>query len=307
MKRLYLATAALSLLVIAGCTPGNRNASGESMSQQVARHDRELNSIKSQIGQVEHLMPGQAEVWSQVQTMRQELNSVHGQIDDLQRNTASAVPQMQERLSRLELLMRRMAEQAGVDTSILDAPLAGGAAAPSYAAQTYGQDGAPGATSVTPPVETGATATSPADTQPAPAGSAITVDTNYDAAADSVSALYESGMQTFGEAKYNDALKIFRSLSANHPQHKLVSNALFWEGECYYKLKNYPNAAMAYQEVIEKYVGSPKYQAALLKQGMALYNAGKVDAAKERLNGLVSRYPTSQEAASAKTFLKNNP
>ena len=68
-------------------------------------------------------------------------------------------------------------------------------------------------------------------------------------------------------------------------------------------MKDYARAALAYQEVIAKYPGSAKIQSSMLKQGIALHNAGKKDAAKERLNELVKRYPSSPEATRAKQFL----
>lgn len=297
MKRLCFGITVMILTSLAGCTAANRNGNsgtGESLSQQVYRHEQELRAIKSQIGQVEQILPGQAEVWSQVQTMRQELNSVHGQIDNMQRSGVGDASQLQERITRLEMLMRRLGAQTGVDTSLLDAPLTDGVN------QSFsGQESNPALTTEPgPQLSTG------------PAGGATTPGPGPETAEgskDTVTAMYESGMTAFGQGRYADALKIFQDLSASSPQHKLASNALFWEGESYFKMNNYANAAMAYQEVIEKHPGSPKYQAALLKQGMALYHAGKKDAAKERLNGLISRYPTSQEASSAKAFMKNNP
>ncbi len=71
-------------------------------------------------------------------------------------------------------------------------------------------------------------------------------------------------------------------------------------------MKDYPRAALAYQEVITKYPGSPKLPAAMLKQGISLHNANKKDAAKERLQELVKKYPSSPEATRAKQFLQTN-
>ena len=91
MKLRILSLLLLMLAVsLTACVGGQRNYSGsgsgtqgETLNQQVARHDQQIQGILSQVGQVEQVLPGQAEMWSQMQTMRQEVNSMHGQIDDL--------------------------------------------------------------------------------------------------------------------------------------------------------------------------------------------------------------------------------
>ena len=118
--------------------------------------------------------------------------------------------------------------------------------------------------------------------------------------------LYDGGIKAFDQRRYKDAVAAFKSFTSNYPKHQLAGNAAFWEGESYYQLGEYGRAALAYQEVLDKYKTSPKYQASLVKQGIAFHNAGKKSAAKERLQELVSRYPSSSEASRAKQFMTTN-
>ncbi len=273
--RIFRIGASLIFLpLLAGCIPGMQSGggsgkSGESLSQQVARHEEQLQRMSSQVGNVEQVLPGQAEMWSQMQTMRQDLNAVQGKIDDLQRQSSGEgggeLAQLRDRVNRQEAVLRQMGSQFAINTSSLDGGGGGGSSAPTSAGS-----------------------------EPAKA-------TN--APVDTATALYDSSIKLYDQRKYKESAAAFKDFSTTFPKHKMAGNARFWEGESYFEMKDYPRAALAYQEVIEKFPGSSKVQAAMLKQGLALQNAGKKDAAKERLNDLIKRYPGSPEASRAKQFL----
>lgn len=280
MKKICRIFALMSLMALAACTTG-RTTSGESLSQAVNRHEQQIQSILSQVGQVEQVLPGQAEMWSQMQSMRQELNQINGQLSQMglaEGGTDLAV--MQENITRLQAATRKIASQLAIDVGSLEA---GGSIAPtSPLVSTSGQS--PQLTQ--PPIQTSTTVV-PADNNTA-------------------QNLYDSGIKAFDQRRYKDAVAAFKSFTSNYPKHQLAGNAAFWEGESYYQLGEYGRAALAYQEVLDKYKSSSKYQASLLKQGISFYNAGKKSAAKERLQELVSRYPSSSEASRAKQFMTSN-
>ncbi len=284
-QQALLAAASLLVLSLAGCVGGGRG--GSSLSERVDRHDQQIQSLMGQVGQVEQVLPGQAEMWSQMQTMRQDVNSLQGKTEDMQRqlsgDSGGEMAQLRDRVARLEAVVRQMASQLAINVDSLgvteSAP--GGASLP----------GAPSGGAVVSP------GVPPAGTS-APGGATPTVDT--------ATALYNAGIKSFDERKYKDAIVSFKDFAGAYPKHKLAANAHFWEGESYFQLKDYPRAALAYQEVIANFPGNPKMQSAMLKQGIALYNVGKKDAARERLNDLVKRYPNSPEATRAKDFLDKN-
>jgi tol-pal system protein YbgF len=259
-----------------GCLPksttgGAGGRSGETLEQQVARHDGQIQKILSQVGQVEMVLPGQAEMWSQIQTMRQELNGMQGRLEDFSAQFSGQgggeFAAMRDKVARMEAILRQIASQLAISTSSLDAQAPYAESAPALA---------------------------PASPLP-PSG-----DT------DTATALYEAGVNSFGKGRYQEAIVSFKDLAASFPKHELAGNAHFWAGESYFQLKDYPRAVLAYQEVIEKFPGSAKLQSAMLKQGISLYHAGKKEAARQRLNELIKKYAKSPEAGRAKTFLRQN-
>lgn len=276
-QRLFFACAALLALALSGCISTGTGGGGN-LSARVDRHEQQIQTLLSQVGQVEQVLPGQAEMWAQMQTMRQELNILNGKMDELQMQGGGGsgeLAQLRDKVARLEAVVRKMASQLAVNVDSLNtssaAPYAPPAAAP-YAP---------------PAQQMGAGASAP--------GQANTAEV-----------LYDKGIKAFDQRRYQDAVLAFKDFAAAYPTHKLASNAHFWEGESWYQMKDYPRAALAYQEVISKFSSSPKMQSAMLKQGISLYNAGKTSAGRERLQELVKRYPQSPEATRAKQFLADN-
>lgn len=271
----------------------------DSLNTRMAQNEQRMNQLSSQVGSVEQVLPGQADMWARMQSMRQELNLVRGQMDEMTSGGGAAARSesavLSARVTRLENALRQMAAQLGVQVEALDAPLELPAVPGAPGAEMPGT--VPGAMSGAAPGSVPAATAPPAAPVP-PAAPAGTVDT--------ATALYDSGMNAFSSRNYRAAVKAFSDFTKSFPQHKLASNAHFWRGESYYQLKDYAGAALAYNEVIEKFPGSAKFQSAMLKQGMAMYFAGKKDAGKIRLNELIKKYPSSPEAGRAKKFLQEN-
>jgi tol-pal system protein YbgF len=292
-------------LALGACS--TRNTS--SLDARVERQDQQIRQISNQMGQVEQVMPGQAEMMSQIQSLRSEVNMLNSR-------GSGDLSSLQERITRLENLVRKMASQLAIPTDSLDAPLTQSYSSPAYsAAQPY----TPPAPAYTPAQSGGATAY-PADpvypvkvtpdsaTNPS-TGLSVTPDGDLRSATaptDNATSVYDGGIKAFDDRNYKEAVVIFKEFTAAYPKHKLAGNAYFWQGESYFQMRDYPRAALAYQEVISKFPGSPKMQSSMLKQGIALFNAEKKAAGKERLQDLVKRYPNSPEATRAKQFLAEN-
>ena len=71
-------------------------------------------------------------------------------------------------------------------------------------------------------------------------------------------------------------------------------------------MKNYAAAALAYEKVISGFPNSNKAPASYLKQGMSFLQLSKKDAARERLNQLIAKYPKAPEATRARQEIQNN-
>jgi tol-pal system protein YbgF len=84
------------------------------------------------------------------------------------------------------------------------------------------------------------------------------------------------------------------------PQSELLPNAYYWIAEASYSEKNYENAIVQFQDVIEKYPSHPKASAALYKQSLAFESLGEGKKAAALRKKLIETYPASDEAKKAK-------
>lgn len=343
MKKHFVTTVLLpvcALGALAGCV---RQEDYDALNSRVMRQEQQMQQLNMQLSGVQ---PAQADTWSQVQSMRQELATMRGQLDDLQGKAGlgSEVPRLRDQINRQEQAIRQMASQLALDLPMLDAPQAAGptgalgnggapaamAAAPA-ATRTPGPGAAPGThvaadgtilvvnpgqmTSFQTAPET--KPTGPITVPPSQSGTMSVSGAGVPAAAkpaavaaapsgDTATVLYDTGMNSFNERRYKDALKSFHDFTETYKDHKLVSNAWFWQGEAEYQLGNYPGAALAYEQVISKFPKSNKTPSAYLKQGISFYKAGKKDAGKIRLEELIKKHPDSPEAQRAKQYIKDN-
>ena len=115
---------------------------------------------------------------------------------------------------------------------------------------------------------------------------------------------YNQAYSLFTLGKYEDAKNKFEEFIKKFPNSKLIPNAYYWLGECYFKLKNYEKAIINYDEIINKYPKSSKVPAALLKEGIAFMRIGENDGAKIIFLKILQDYPHSPQAKYAKIYLK---
>ena len=282
-------------LALSGCVSSQMDAMQVRLNQQ----EQQIRLLSSQLSGVQ---PAQADTWAQVQSLRQEMSAVKGQIDDFNNATAAAggLPGLAQRVNNHEAALQAIATQFGMElpTASPSAPGMPGEAQPGFE-----QPGA--ASSGTAPSgmgEPGASTVQTPQTAPAPAAQPAAPQ----AQADIAKALYDNGVQSFNARNYKQSLKSFTDFTDTYPKHKLISNAWFWRGECNYQLGNYPAAALDYEQDISKYGSSGKAPSAYLKQGMCFIKAGKKDAAKVRLQELIKKFPKSAEAKRATQLMKDN-
>ncbi len=283
MKIKQFALLALAAGLVGGCalvTPEEV----QTINNRISNNEKNIRTLNSQLGigtSSTGAVPGQAEMWSQFQALRQDFNIVRGQLDELGSSgvNGAELKKLRDKVNALEAAVRQMSSELAIDLPMLEgAPVAATAsAAPPAAAR-------------------------PAVAAPTPTAKPVQPQ-NTDMAKD----LYDSGTKAFSDRRYSDAVRIFTDFINTYPSHRLISNAHFWQGEAYYQVKNYSNAILSYQQVIEKYPGSNKLQSAMFKQGVSMYRRGQKDAARVRLNELIRKYPKSTEATRAKQFLESNP
>ncbi|MDR1241506.1 MAG: tol-pal system protein YbgF [Deltaproteobacteria bacterium] len=313
----------IALFALCSCVGSNRDT--EAIYSRLSNTEKQIKDINRQLNMTgEGVVPGQADMWAQIQAMRQDLNQVSGDLADWRQQNSEGenYAELRARVSRIESAVRKLGSVLAVELNELEPPDlsavspqmsyavdSGGAGAFSPSAGTPGSDATPGTgAGIASGASGAALSTPPAALATAPASGAgePVVAQPLERGADLASTLYNSGTKAFSDRNYQDAVKIFQDFVKVYPKNRLTGNAYFWLGESYYQLKNYNGAILAYQQIIENFSGSNKLQSALFKQGVCMYQKGQQEAGKVRLNELIAKYPKSPEADRARQFIRQN-
>lgn len=288
MKKRSLALILSTALLACACT----STGGGNLQYAV---NENTNAIRQLQAQVSNLQPAQADSWSQLQALHREMSALKGSLDNLQNSTANlgGIAELGNIIARHDRALRLIETQLAMDLQ-LNSP-----AAQNIPGNTSANNMAPTENTNTQVITT----PTPNNQTQAPVA-APTNQTNPAKTSDTAQALYDSGINTFNNRDYQKSLNAFKDFTTVYPNHKLVSNAWFWQGECQYQLKNYAGAALAYENVISKFPNSNKTPASYLKQAMCFMELKKNDAAKQRLNELVTIYPKAAESKRAQSILK---
>jgi tol-pal system protein YbgF len=120
-------------------------------------------------------------------------------------------------------------------------------------------------------------------------------------AAPTAESLYEQGRDLIlNKGDVSKGRTTLEEFVKTQPLSELLPNAYYWIGEAYYSEKNFENAIVQFQDVIEKYPSHPKASAALYKQALAFEALGEGKKAAALLKKLIETYPASDEAKKAK-------
>lgn len=293
MKQPITTTLLLSaclLTMTAGCVKNNEM---DALQRRIQTQDQQLRQLQ----------PAQADSWAQMQAMRQELNAIKGQMDDLQ--SAGGARALVDRVNRHDAALRQVESSLALNLN-LDAP----APAPTMpmtpmtpmsggmAPGGLGDDGMP--------LAPGEAQAAIGAITPPPAATPQHAPTPPTPAKDMATALFEAGVADFNARKYNEAQRSFVDFTNTYPNDRQTPNAWYYIGECNFQRNQFADAALAYDKVITKYGSSSRAPAAYLKQGIAFSKLGQAAAAKARMQELIKKYPNSAEAARAKSFLQTN-
>lgn len=312
-QRLLLLLLAVPLtLSLNGCATQSKS---DEMEAQIMQHDAQMRQMQ----------PVQADMYNQVQTLREELNDIKGQLVDI-RNAGGAAA-MVDKLNRHEQALHQIETSMAMNFN-LGTPLAGGNAGSAGSAGAAGAAGAIGAAGTAAAPAAGAEApaalspstaqaanAAPAATAAPAAGAVPTGDTwgqetpqpkAPKAEKDMSVALYQAGVNSFNSRQYGDAQRSFSDFIKNFGDNPKAPNAQYYLAECYFQKNQFNDAALAYDTVITKYGSSDKAPAAYLKQGICFSKMQQGKAAQARLTELIKKYPNSPEATRAKSFLKTN-
>lgn len=121
--------------------------------------------------------------------------------------------------------------------------------------------------------------------------------------------IYKKAFNAMESGELDTARILFETLVKRYPDSPLADNSLYWIGEIFYSHGDYATALNYFKKVVDnysKYYPSPKgnkVPAALLKEALCYKGLGDTTKAKQLLKELISKYPSTNEAAIAKVKL----
>jgi tol-pal system protein YbgF len=218
---------------------------------------------------VETLAGNQADFQAELDGLRVDLQSMQGRTGDQERIN----DELRQDLSMLRDELSLQVADHEQRLAKLDAGLAAASAVPPVVSP-------PPTTAVAPPVVK------------TPAG-------------ESAPELYDRALKKIREEQdFTAGRELMESFLKRYPEHDLAVNAAYWIGETYYAEKNYEQAILQFEEIIQKYGDHPKVASAMLKQALAFESTGDQATARLLLQRVIERYPLSDEAGKAKQKLQ---
>lgn len=134
------------------------------------------------------------------------------------------------------------------------------------------------------------------------------VDENYLISTDKINIFendYKRALALFNSKNYKEAIPVFHKLLVKKEKVKdLIDNIYYWLAECYFGLKQYPNAIDYFNRVLEVQ-DSNKKEDALMMLGNSYEKIGNNELAKESYQKLLNNYPNSKYNDKAKGRISN--
>lgn len=97
--------------------------------------------------------------------------------------------------------------------------------------------------------------------------------------------------------------QVLASFASKYPDHKLLPNVYYWKGETFYVEKDYENAILSFQDVVDRYPGGDKAPDAMYKQGLSFLALKDPKNARILFELVQSKYPRSAVAPLARQRL----
>jgi tol-pal system protein YbgF len=115
---------------------------------------------------------------------------------------------------------------------------------------------------------------------------------------------YQKAFNLLRQLQYDPATDAFKNFIKKYPKGRYAHIAQYWLGEASYARRDFKQAIVDYQLLIDQYPQSPKVAEAMLKMGYSRWELKAVIGAKTILDQLVVQYPDSPEAKQAQSLLE---
>ena len=117
-------------------------------------------------------------------------------------------------------------------------------------------------------------------------------------------AAYQKAFNLLRQLQYDPATAAFKRFIKKYPKGRYAHIAQYWLCEASYARRDFKQAIVDYQLLIDHYPQSPKVAEAMLKLGYSRWELKAVIGAKTVLDLLVTKYPNSVEAKQARPLLE---
>ncbi len=115
---------------------------------------------------------------------------------------------------------------------------------------------------------------------------------------------YEAALNLFRANKIKEAASAFDTFAKTHPDSSLTANAYYWLGNAHYALRDCKRAIEAHRVVISKWPQHSKAPDSLIGVASCQQELGDTKGAKTSLETVLSKYPDSPAASTARQRLK---
>lgn len=252
----------------------------QNLEQRVAKMERMLDS-----GTLLKLLQS-------VEELKTEVRELRGQLEQQQFSLSKMSDRQRELYLDVDRRLQRV-ETAGVAVGATAAAAA--ASAPGSTSFTVGAAPAGSTTGTSAPGTTavGVAAAGAATQASTPQTASASVDPVKEQQA------YQTAFNLLKAGRYDQAAKSFRTFLADYPTSKFSDNAQYWLGESYYVTRNFDNAMREFEKLVAEHPESQKLTHALLKVGYIHDELGQKEKAREVLTDLTKNYPNSTAAGLA--------
>ncbi|OQY19624.1 MAG: tol-pal system protein YbgF [Desulfobacteraceae bacterium 4572_35.1] len=258
--------------------------------RNIEQHPAQKTAQSDDIQRLNNIGRQQANLKAELDSIRVDLQSLTGQIEDQQHSVNQLRDQLTLAQNDLSLKVAQLDTKVASATQV---PLAAKPVTDTAVNVIPTRNG----TAVVSTVPT-------RETPPTTVAAVPPVLTPSTKISDSSTALYQQALQLVQhQGAFSQSRTLFKQFVDQYPEHKLAVNAMYWIGETYYGDKQYESAILQFQDVIQKYSQHPKVPAALMKQGLAFYALGDVRNAQVILTKVIEKYPNTPEAEKAQQRL----
>jgi tol-pal system protein YbgF len=107
---------------------------------------------------------------------------------------------------------------------------------------------------------------------------------------------YQAALRLVRDRRYEDALTALDQFVTAHPRHPYTVNAVYWQGEVHYALRDYRHALAKFQEVVTRHPDTSKVPDSLLKMALCHRHIGNERRARALLLRVQREFPESVAA-----------